>query len=1204
MLAFLAIASPLHAQQTADVIRGRVTGTDSQPVVNAQVTAVSFYGGITKTTRTDRNGRYSITYPNGEGNYWLSFAAIGYQGQRIEVKRIADEEVLVADMRLSNAQALAMVVTTATGPRQPPPRNDANTMDPSGADKSIAGAFINPDLMGNLAAMASATPGVQLIPGVDGNPDRFSIFGLDGSQNNSALNGQQNGVSNIPRDAGVSTQLRAGYDVANGGFSGAQIAVNTQSGTNYTVRSASGLFNAPQAQWNDRVGQASRYSSISLGGRTSGPIEMDKDFFTFSFQFDRRSQDLASLVSTSPVIFQSAGIATDSVTRLRTILGGMGVPLTTNGISTSAQRTSASILGGFDWAPKAATSGQAFNISYNASMNSSGPQFAAATQTPGSLGETRAGSGGVQLRHTNYFGSGVLTESMLSASGSTNRNNPYVDLPTGSVLVTSQLDDGTTTARQLTFGGSANAGSTSNMSLAGRNMLSWFSANNKHRIKLISELRLDRSSSERAFNLRGRYTYQSLADLEQGIPSSFSRSLNVVEQSGDALVGALALGDAWRPNSTVQVQYGVRVDANRFLTRPDNNPLIEEAFGVRNTDVPNRVYVSPRLGFQWLYGTANQIPFADGFAFGPRATLRGGIGVFQNVRGPDLAATAIANTGLPSSAQQLTCTGDATPIVDWSSGIVPSTCADGTAGTVFANGLPSVTMFAPGYVQERSLRTNLNWYGAVLDNRYTLTLNGLYSYNFNQQDQLDLNFRPDQQFALSAEGQRPVYVLPTSIDTRSGLIASRDARVSQHFNGVSVLRSDLNSQTRQITAQLSPFTFTQRNFRWSLQYSYLNVAQQFRGFTSTVGDPRSIEWAPGAQPQHDFGYTLIYNFKNAVTFSWGGRITSGNRFTPMIASDVNGDGRANDRAFVGMSSDPVIQAGIDELRANGSSSARNCLASQMGKFAERHSCTGPWTMGNTNLRITLNPTRLRLPQRTTVSFTISNPIGAADLLLHGENKLHGWGQTPAIDQTLLFVRGFDPATQRYQYEVNQRFGSTRASQMTSRTPVVLTMQMGFDMAPTRDWQNLRQQLDRGRSRAGTKMSEASLRQYSSGIFPNPMARILQAAEQLHLSRKQADSLATMSRRYTRLVDSLWAPAAKHLAALPKDYDRDDAQQRLVAARETAVSYLIVAAPHVRSLLTAGQFRVLSSQIANMLEPRYLELLRMGQVGGEFGFFFY
>ncbi|MEP6833267.1 MAG: carboxypeptidase-like regulatory domain-containing protein, partial [Gemmatimonas sp.] len=631
------------AQQQADVIRGRVTGPDNKPIVNVQVTTVSFIGGISRNKRTDKDGRFSITYPNGEGDYWISYSAIGYTAQRFEIKRSADEEILIADVKLSNTQTLQAVTVTASGPRQTPGRIDYSGNDISGTDRYVSTGGIDPQLAGNLAAMAANTPGVQLIPGVDGNADMFSILGLDGSQNNGALNGQQNGLSNIPRDAQVSTTLRAGYDVANGGFSGAQVNVSTQSGSNYISRAMSGVFNAPQAQFNDRVGQASEYSYISLGGRASGPILTDKDFYTFSFQFDRRSQNLATLLSTTPVVFQSAGISTDSVARLRTILNNIGVPISTGSIGNNSARTNASLLGGIDWAPKSQNSGHAFNLSYNGGFSSTGPQATATSQTPASLGESQSLNGSAQLRHTNFFGS-VLTESMLSASGSRNKTNPFLELPSGTVLVTSTLDDGTATARSLIFGGSANANTNSSVSAAGRNMLSWFSANNKHRLKLISELRIDRSSSERASNLLGRYTYQSLADLEAGKPSSFSRSLNAVNQNGSGLVGALAFGDAWRPSKDVQVQYGVRLDGNRFLTRPAENAAIESAFGVSNNEVPNGVYVSPRLGFSWLYGKASQIPYAEGFVTGPRATIRGGIGIFQNVRGPDLATGAIANT--------------------------------------------------------------------------------------------------------------------------------------------------------------------------------------------------------------------------------------------------------------------------------------------------------------------------------------------------------------------------------------------------------------------------------------------------------------------------------------------------------------------------------------------------------------------------------
>ncbi|MEP6766148.1 MAG: hypothetical protein ABJB66_17675, partial [Gemmatimonadaceae bacterium] len=973
----------------------------------------------------------------------------------------------------------------------------------------------------------------------------------------------------------------------------------------------SGQFNAPQAQWNDRIGRASEYSSISLGGRASGPIVMDKDFYTFSFQFDRRSQNLATLGSTTPIIYQSAGISADSVTRLRSILGSLNVPISASGIGSSSPKTRASVFGGLDWAPKSSSSGHAFNLAYNGSYNLSGPLSLSPTQTPATLSSSKSLNGSMQLRHTNFFGDGILTESMLAVAGSSNSNNPYVDLPGGSVLVTSILDDGSATPRLLSFGGGSNASTNGSQSISGRNTLNWFSSNNKHRLKLISELRTDRSSSERAFNLLGRYTYQSLGDLSAGHPSSFARSLNSVDQSGSALVGALALGDAWRKSQNLQIQYGVRIDGSRFLSRPDENSAVKDAFGIPNTNVPNKIYVSPRFGFSYFYGKQTQIAIADGFAFGPKAVIRGGSGIFQNVRGPELAAGAIANTGLPGSSQQIICTGTATPAANWdvlqgNNALIPTQCADGTGGTLFANSLPSVTLFSKRYSQEKTWRTNFSWAGNILDNRYALTLTGNYAFNFNQPDALDLNFNGVQQFGLTEELGRPVYVQSTSIDPTSGLIATRDSRKSPLFNSVSEQRSDLHSQSRQIQVQLQPFFFYAPKLRWNMSYAYLNVSQQYRGFSSTAGDPFEIRTGTASGPRHDLSLGFVYALANAVTFSLGARVASGTRFTPTIAGDVNGDGRANDRAFIfdpTNASDPAVAAAMQNLLKNGSGSARDCLQSQLGKFAERNSCVTSWTVGNTSLRITINPAKVRLPNRTSLSLTLTNPAGAADLLLHGENKLHGWGQTPNVDQSLLYVRGYDVANHRYQYEVNQRFGSTRALQTVSRTPVVMTMIVGVDFAPTRDWQNLRLQLDRGRTRAGAKMPEPQVRQMSLQLFQNPMARMLQTGELLHLSRKQADSLATMSRRYTKLVDSLWTPAAKFLATLPKDYDHAEAQARFVAAREIAIGYLIKVAPGIKAMLTKGQTRVLSPQIASVLEPRYLQLVQKGLAGGEFAYFF-
>src|SRR5262249_60024195 len=112
-----------------------------------------------------------------------------------------------------------------------------------------------------------------------------------------------------------------------------------------------------------------------------------------------------------------------------------------------------------------------------------------------------------------------------------------------------------------------------------------------------------------------------------------------------------------------------------------------------------------------------------------------------------------------------------------------------------------------------------------------------------------------------------------------------------------------------------------------------------------------------------------------------------------------------------------------------------------------------------NLVLLVNPVRVRLPQRANLAFQLSNPLTAADVLLHGESKLHGWGQMPVPNNQLLFVRGFDAATRTFRYDVNQRFGATAVSQTATRAPITLTAMVRFDIGPTRERQTLTTMLD-------------------------------------------------------------------------------------------------------------------------------------------------
>ena len=84
-MAALCPGGSLGAQQ-ADVIRGRVSasGTD-EALVGAAVTATTLSGGVNRQARTDGRGRYTITFPGGEGDYIITIRAIGYVPRRFEL---------------------------------------------------------------------------------------------------------------------------------------------------------------------------------------------------------------------------------------------------------------------------------------------------------------------------------------------------------------------------------------------------------------------------------------------------------------------------------------------------------------------------------------------------------------------------------------------------------------------------------------------------------------------------------------------------------------------------------------------------------------------------------------------------------------------------------------------------------------------------------------------------------------------------------------------------------------------------------------------------------------------------------------------------------------------------------------------------------------------------------------------------------------
>jgi len=127
--------------------------------------------------------------------------------------------------------------------------------------------------------------------------------------------------------------------------------VSANSGGNFTTRLAHVTFDAPSLQATDVVGRrlGAQYTNAQLSGAAAGPIVLDKLFYNLAFQAGRRTSDLQSLSTSDPFVLQRVGVAQDSVSRLLSVLGSKGIPLSTSTVPRDRLIDNVSLLGRFDW---------------------------------------------------------------------------------------------------------------------------------------------------------------------------------------------------------------------------------------------------------------------------------------------------------------------------------------------------------------------------------------------------------------------------------------------------------------------------------------------------------------------------------------------------------------------------------------------------------------------------------------------------------------------------------------------------------------------------------------------------------------------------------------------------------------------------------------------------------------------------------------
>jgi hypothetical protein len=1207
---------------TTDIIMGRVVGADSAPVVGARIEVTSAETGITRRKTTNDRGEFSIIFPDGGGSYTLRANFLGYAPYSVAVQRQADEDRLEVTVHLTrNPQVLQAVTVRATNNRD----NQQDRPAPGSTERNLSPAQLDrlPIDKGDLASVATLAPGVVGTAATDSTPATFSVAGQPTSQNQITLDGLSFGAGTVPQEAVRSTRvITSTYDVSRGQFTGGQVASTTRGGTNNVQGTFSYALRDPSLEFVDEssasFGQKYQQNSFSFG--LGGPIVADEAFVFGAASISRRTNPLSSLTAADARTLARLGASPDSVQRFLARVTSYGVAPTLPGIPDQRLTDQASAIVRFDW-----SLGEQHTLTLRGDWRGSlqdGTRISALS-VPTTGGDLRTLGGGAMATLTSTVGR-FINEARAYQSSDRQNTEPYLIAPIGRVTVASLLETGEQSLTNLQFGGNPSLPQeTHTRLLEATDELSWVSAGGAHRFKLGALLNADRSTIGQIANRYGTFFYNSLADLDANAPSQFTRTISGRDRLAGSNNVALYLGDAWRKSSALQMTYGLRAEGTRFPRDPELNPEVETLFGRRTDRSPSELHVSPRVGFTYFVGLPDA-PAGNargaqgggrqgggGGAGGPGGfnqgswIVRGGVGEFRGRISSNLVASAVDATGLPGGQSTLTCIGAAVPVPDWSSYLadpanIPTQCvASGPAPPTTTFGQRrNVTLFEEGFGAPKVWRSSLGASRRFLE-RYNFNVDGSVAYGLSQLGSRDLNLDATPEFVLATEG-RPVFAPVASIVPRTGATTINASRLHPEYGAVSEITSQLRSLSTQVTVSLGGLTT--QGITVGGSYTYQRARDQQNGFSSgggfgsgggtTAGNPNDVEWGRSDnERRHSLLGTMTYPLRAWLDLTAIARLSAGQAYTPTVSGDVNGDGARNDRAFIYDPTDPAIQAdtalanGMSRLLANSSGGARDCLLAQLGSIAGRNSCSSPWTP-SLDVQMNFKPSAFGLERRLTLSLQLQNALVGLDQLLHGSDGMHGWGQPVVPDRTLLFVRGFNPATSRFQYQVNEHFGVAGGRTGAYRIPFQIGLQGRLNVGQDPRSQQVRQIFGGANGRAATRDDYKARMQR---LVPNPFLATLALDDSLKLGLtvEQKSRLLSHSDSLAPRVDKLVTEIADMLAGAGSNPDPQVIFARMAGKTNEGRKLAELAIGELQATLTPEQWAKLPQSVKTVPTGRGL-----------------
>lgn len=814
-------------------------------------------------------------------------------------------------------------------------------------------------------------------------------------------------------------------------------------------------------------------------------------------------------------------------TRQRPVLDSVSAVLGVPTFTTHERRLQGGILGRLDLLPfdnkrvLALTSALTRSMQNGASGNG--------LMTASAAADIVDDVGFLQLESARVVRERVLWSSILNTSWARNEIRPVVVAPT--VIATDA-----TTGSVFVMGGAVPQATDDLFAVEARSTATWYSASNRARYIAQLQVRVERGRIG-ATPPHDIFTTNSIDALANGHAVTLLHDEGAAQSAATSEVMAPAVSGRFDLRNSGSLLLGIRADA--WSTN-----------GVASGSALHYADLSPRISLLQRIGERSG-------KRGPIATLRVGAGRFTDWPSVQQWSDAWTKGG---GGRELCAGANVPPIV-----LATQTASCASSGAIQALGQPmaggdlrptaadradvsiSIAEIAPGLRAE---------FGAALAQTERITVRLSALSNLSVVDR------------LSGESGRALLVPVGSIGT-DGIVPV--VAIPPGFPNATRLISDgrtAAAQWRVRVATLNPFA----NVKLAGAYTLTTGHERSLAIASPLTAPTLVSGPLSAGGRHTFAFSAG-TWIGDTEIRFAGMARSGVRFTPLADRDLNGDGSANDAAFV-----PASEA--EAWASSVAPGVRSCILKASGRIARVNSCTGPWSISSLFLA-SIPGTALGMRSGASLELQVSNPFAA----VIRSNRVT-FGDLATVDPFLVHITGFDATQQRFGGGPLKRFGTNAGVPAAVASPVRIALSIRIPLGPSVTAQRASSALRALKRDTSARAIRGAALEYLSDLPPLPLV-VLQAGEGVQLTASQRSALQVLAGRWQAAAIEVVGDA---LTEDPLTASSTSRRERLIRARATFLTEMSAIASEIRQVLSADQIDLLPDGVQRLLDPRFLHFL--------------